>query len=209
MYVSVAENTGYNVSAIGAYFSPQHLYTGNFQGNMITPPLLPYDSVQVFQNPNVLITDTVGWVQVAGEFKAKGNEVFLYIGNLFYDSLYVATPLYPQANDTIYCGFSYLFIDDVSLNEIENPCTMGTIENSNIPISIYPNPAVENVTITLPPNTNKAELLIYTMQGQLLSQAQLNGTQTINTTNLANGLYMFVIQSNGNIVGREKVIIAH
>jgi hypothetical protein len=150
-------------------------------------------------------------VPISGAFKAKGGEKYLYIGNLLKDQYYTAIPIPPNSNpDSTYCQNSYFFIDDVSLYETNEPCKfVGLKEIKKEHIKIYPNPAAENVTIALPPNTNKAELFIYTMQGQLLSQTQILGTQNISTGNLANGLYLFVIQSNGNIVGREKVIIAH
>jgi hypothetical protein len=209
MYVARSEISNRIVSSRGAFFSPDSLIENLFFEPQTTP--LPFDSslVQIQHNPWSTIYDTT-WVPVTGIFRATGNEQYLYIGNFLVDSQYPVVEL-----DTLQgmngCDYTYFFIDDVSLYEYKEPCNLPltTSEIKQNPIAIYPNPAAENVTITLPPNTNKAELLIYTVQGQLLSQTQVFGTQTINTSNLANGMYLFVIQSNGNIVGREKVIIAH
>ena len=209
MYVSLAEICGYNVSSLGAYFSKDSLFTGIVESTWVTTFPMPFDSVQVYQNPDSAIWDTTNWVQITGVFEAKGGETFLTIGHLLQDSLSNPIPIYPNVDDE-YCGYSYFFIDDVSLYETNEPCKfVGVNEIKKEDIKIFPNPAAENVTITLPPNTNKAELLVYTVQGQLLSQQQISGSQTINTSNFTNGLYLFVIQLNGNIIGREKAIIAH
>lgn len=144
-----------------------------------------------------------GWQKVEGYYKAEtGEEEYIYIGNF---NNFVNTPLtviWPGIEPLEYI---YFYIDDISLVECDG---LDMTETAPANISIYPNPAVENVTITLPPNTNKAELFIHTVQGQLLSRTQLIGTQTITTSNLTNGLYLFVIQSNGEIIGREKVIVS-
>lgn len=210
MYVSRGEKTGTIVSSIGAYFTADSIYENMVGVNFNIP--VPFDSseVQIKHNPWETIYDTTNWIQITGIFRANGGEQFLYIGNMVVNGQYPIVSLAPfgQVNE---CDFSYFFIDDVSLYEYKEPCNLPlTIEESKkSTISIYPNPAAENVTITLQPNPNKAELLIYTVQGQLLSQTQFTGTQTINTSTLANGFYLFVIQSNGNIIGREKAIIAH
>lgn len=198
-YYSYLQN-GYTVyvsPAIGIYFSEDSTYQ-NTAGNLSFVPQI--------QNPITNPIDCLtAWTKVEGVFKSvTGNEQYIYIGNFYNDADTPYSILYP--GNSPHWPNVYLYIDDISLVECEG---VGLQENQSSLISIYPNPAAENVTIPLPPNTNKAELLVYTIQGQLLSQTQLTGTQTINTSNLANGVYLFVIQSNGSIVGREKVVIAH
>jgi hypothetical protein len=197
MFVCLAENSNYFIGSLGAFFSPDSLYIDIFDP-------LPYQP-QIENNETNFITDTTKWKLIEGGFVAEGGERYIYIGNFRNNA---QTPaLYPPIPPIQGSNRAYIYFDNVQLYECDS--LVDIEENLNNPISIYPNPASENVTITLPPNTNKAELLIYTTQGQLLNQTQLNGTQTINTSTLANGLYLFVIQSNGDIIGREKVIIAH
>lgn len=197
MFVCLAENSNYFISSLGAFFSPDSLYIDIFDH-------LPYQP-QVENNATNFITDTAKWKLIEGGFTAEGGERYIYIGNFRNNA---QTPaLYPPIPPIQGVNFAYIYFDNVQLYECDS--LVDIEETQNNPISIYPNPAAENVTITIPPGTNKAELLIYTVQGQLLSQAQLSNIQTINTSILANGLYLFVIQSNGNIVGREKVIITH
>lgn len=203
-YVSVGDFMRYTTLPPQIYYSadsfmmptqpePAWLYYSNIN----------YSKVLCFDSTAHLNTDD--WIKIEGIFHPEGNEQYLYVGNFFKDA---DSPIdyinYPNA----FSEMPYYYVDDLTLYELDSTY-VGIEENSNINISINPNPASENVTITLPPNTNKAELFVYTVQGQLLSQTQLNCTQTINTSNLTNGLYLFVIQSNENIIGREKVIVTH
>ncbi len=192
MYVSVSNKYRWPISSIGAYFSPDSI-------NLYTYSPLPYFP-QIENDSNNFINYTTNWQLISGSFKAQGGEHYLYIGN-FRDSTNTICQSYAP-----YHTATYIYFDDISLVECEG---VGIEENTTPKNAIYPNPAAENVTIALPPNTNKAELLIYTVQGQLLSQTQIADTQTINTSSLANGMYLFVIQLNGNIIEREKIIIAH
>lgn len=200
-YVSLADSaSGYTVNNIGAYFSAQSI-------NVSETRRLTEFTPQVINSASNPLIDKLGWTKISGIFYAVGGERFLTIGNFNL----------PENDDTVLVSgtgngwgslnrYGYLYIDSVFVKRCDDT---GVEENSEKSPSVYPNPASESVNITLPPNTNKAELFIYTVQGQLLNQTQILGTQTINTSNLANGLYLFVIQSDGIIVGREKVIIAH
>jgi hypothetical protein len=186
----------YTTSSIGVYFSADSI----FQNNWLTLPYIP----QIL-NPESNIIDSIsGWKKIEGIYTPTiGGEQYIIIGNFKNNANTPYTELYDGLTGP---NIIYFYIDDVTL--IEHDGT-GLTELKGKAVSIFPNPAAENVTITLPSNTNKAELLIYTAQGQLLSQTQISSTQTINTSSLANGLYLFVIQSNGKTIGREKVIMAN
>lgn len=199
MYVSLGggfveaaiSNMGFAVSADSLYQT----------GNNCFLNFTPQDIKRANDTANIIYN--VGlWEKLEFTFDAKGGEEFLYIGNLDPDSL-THTYFFGDNPDM---ALGYYLVDNVSITREKKTDVSESVVGK---IKLYPNPATENITITLPPNTNKAELLVYTVQGQLLSQTQLSGTQTINTNNLSNGLYLFVIQLNGHIIGREKVIIAH
>lgn len=99
-------------------------------------------------NPQIrdtfFISDTLNWVSVVGEFIASGGEQYITMGNF--------TPL--SIGDTInisnpYIGTGY-YIDDVSVWD----CTgsgIGIIEEEEWTgqTNIYPNPAMENITIDI------------------------------------------------------------
>lgn len=209
MYVSRGGKSNRIVSSLGAYFSPDSL----FESWPLTPPYYyspwPMDSnqVQVLHNPWNTIYDTTNWIPVTGIFKAQGGEKYMYLGNMLKDEQYPIVSIDTLESNEL-CQISYFFIDDVSLYETNEPCKgVGVNEIKKQPTSIYPNPASDIVNIALPHNTKNALLLIYNVQGQLLKQESVTSSQTIDVSGIANGLYLFVIQANGKIIGREKVII--
>ena len=212
MYVSRAEKNGFNVSCLGAYFTKDSLYTELLSEPpwYISPFPLEKDSIQVLQDPTEPIWDTVNWVPITGTFKAKGGEAFLYIGNLLKDEYYTPLPIQPYSNpDSTYCQFSYFFIDDVTLYEIDEPCGVGINENKAGEIKIYPNPAQDFVSIELPKNINQTQLSIYNLTGQLISQKQITQpSKQIPIAELSNGTYIFVIQNGDKVIGRQRVVVA-
>ncbi len=86
--------------------------------------------------------------------------------------------------------------------------TVGIKENGISGFSLYPNPANDMVTISLPNTSGKEVLSIYTVAGQLLSQTQLTASQQqVSTTNLANGIYVFALADAQGNTSHKKVVI--
>lgn len=80
-----------------------------------------------------------------------------------------------------------------------------SIEKSGI--SIYPNPTNGILNISLPIETSKARLSLYSLSGQLVFEQQLH--QTANRLKLPaalNGLYLVVVESDGQVF-TEKVLV--
>ncbi len=98
----------YSVEKIGALFS-----TNDFNGNNFNP-IVAFPQVV---NQNGIITDSLGWTKIEGEFIADGNEEYLTIG-YFEDSLTVADTLNTH-NDIFISPESYYYIDGVELIEKE------------------------------------------------------------------------------------------
>ncbi len=106
-YVSKADKAFDGIDVIGAYFSVDTLLY-----NDVTFFYLPYQP-QVVNAPNNIITDTVNWVLISGEFIANGSEKFITIGNFFPDSL---------TNHDTTAGAAYYYIDDVSVMLCDDTC---------------------------------------------------------------------------------------
>ena len=84
-----------------------------------------------------------------------------------------------------------------SIPEIEKP-----------KVTLYPNPAEDFVSIQLPENHTHAQLSIYNLTGQVISQKQITQpNQQIPITDLGNGMYIFVIQTKDKIIGRQRVVV--
>jgi len=70
-------------------------------------------------------------------------------------------------------------------------------EQKNISISLYPNPAYENVFIGLPENTHNSEIMIVNLLGQIVFQEQVNGSiLSINVSGYNDGMYFVRIRSD-------------
>lgn len=75
-------------------------------------------------------------------------------------------------------------------------------------IKVYPNPANENITISMPSNAlEKNNYILYDLQGRkMIEKADANSTVLLNTENLLEGVYLLSIQ-NGNDKTIRKIII--
>jgi hypothetical protein len=142
------------------------------------------------------LTDTAGWTEISGYYTALGGEQFLTIGN-FYDDAH--TPLQTVLNTPGGIAGSYYLIDDVS---VEDATGMENIKDDKPKISIAPNPANDNITISIPSNetgfNSIYQLRIYNSLGQLLDKVQMNFTAnscTYNTSYLPNGNYIAILNN--------------
>lgn len=75
-------------------------------------------------------------------------------------------------------------------------------------IEIYPNPAKNNIYITLHNSGFPVLLEIVNMQGQVLSSSKLiSDSDSVNITNLKAGIYMYRISKNGERIKSGKLIV--
>jgi gliding motility-associated-like protein len=101
-YVSLAENVSdLAVKEIGAYFSSVAVHIDTNKPLSFLPQICFYDSV---------ITNTKGWTNVKGSFKANGNEKYLIIGNFNSDQSTTTIPINNMTNT-----LSYYYVDEVSV----------------------------------------------------------------------------------------------
>ncbi len=185
------------VSNIGSIISKDSVYQSN-----IYPPIHIDSSIVLKNNSNNIINNKGNWTELSFNFKANGEESYLYIGNFDVDSL-----VNYEVLDTGYTALeSYYLIDNISLIKITG---VGINEHIVQAINFYPNPAQNFVSIELLPNYAKVQLSIYSITGQLVTQKQVTqANQTIPITELGNGVYIFVVESGGEVVGRRRVVIS-
>lgn len=81
-----------------------------------------------------------------------------------------------------------------------------TIKPSDI--ILYPNPATAQVTIMLPQNITHVAVSVIDIMGRLIQQQTIKGqnTFTINTQNLAQGVYSVSLQTGSSVVCKKLVI---
>lgn len=117
MYVNLSNNSVTGVDRIGVYFGDSSVDTISQCNKPIT-----YLTPQV-QNPtNNIITDTLNWVLVQGQFTANGTEKYALIGNFKTDAntnTVLANPTHSPAIASEY------LLDYISLIEIDLPAFAG------------------------------------------------------------------------------------
>ncbi len=75
-------------------------------------------------------------------------------------------------------------------------------------ISMYPNPANQNITISSKTFLDKIEVLSVT--GQLMMRENASGSvHLLDLANLTNGVYFISVYNKDNTVQREKIIVQH
>ncbi len=99
-YVLPSAKSDIFINKIGALVTKKQLSSPNWE------PFIKYP--QVYSQE--VISDVHEWTEISGDFKAKGGEAFLSIGN-FYESWY----LKEEVNPNWEYNYSYYFIDEVRL----------------------------------------------------------------------------------------------
>ena len=106
---------------------------------------IPIDNTsQVYSDS--IISYTLNWIKVSGSFISDSGYNYLSIGNFFSDSL---ISFIKYDNNAV---FAYYYIDDVCVSPDSLECDLNPEGIYNLPqqqIAIYPNPATEQLIITL------------------------------------------------------------
>lgn len=91
---------------------------------------------------------------------------------------------------------------------VENIMQPGFDENDAATISVYPNPANNNITINFITQVANSELQITNLSGQLVQQSTINHSQsTIDISSLSKGIYIIKISdSKGQTLHVEKLV---
>jgi len=113
MFVSLAELSKYAIDRIGVYFSENKIYFNNWSPIPVKP--------QIENGEKRIISNTDDWTLICGQYKAKGGEKFITIGN-FYPNIEtnvekIKKPSSIKGNQTEY---AYYYIDDVALYHIDS-----------------------------------------------------------------------------------------
>jgi hypothetical protein len=61
---------------------------------------------------------------------------------------------------------------------------------------LSPNPATDNISITLPENVSQAVFTVYDMQGKVLIKQKISNQETVAVNNLAAGVYIYNIRTD-------------
>lgn len=88
------------------------------------------------------------------------------------------------------------------------------MENKQFTCSIYPNPIVDNATISFTmPEKGNVQMILYDMYGKQIkvlyeeSVGEGEHTSTFNAEDLASGIYLCVVLVNGEVKTKEKIVV--
>jgi len=194
-WISFANNCKYQTDDIGVYFSSDtSSFTDYTMNNVLN--LIP----QVENTQGNILSDTLNWMQVTGDFMAQGGEKFITIGNFKNDTNTTLIVL-PAA---IY-NFGYYYIDDVSVID----CTVGINELGLIAndITIFPNPCKDEITVEI--ITHAYDFFRYEITdvfGKSIFTGNISsGKETINVSSLKEGVYFVNVSNKHNTVMKKFI----
>ena len=192
-YVSLANVSQVATSSIGAYFSVDSLLQSTtifYALDYVTPQI---------ENPNGnYLNDTINWMLISGNFIATGGEKYMTIGNF-------NNPTNTNYQNLTW-GFdqgAYYYIDDISVID----CTNEGIStyNNGTNINIFPNPVMDKLNVQVN-NCEPTEIILYDLSSRKLLQQTFTNTTTINTEQLAKGMYLYTVRNGNGIIKNGKVI---
>jgi hypothetical protein len=199
-FVNPGNYTYYVIDRIGACISMDSLHTPAFCGYLHYIP-------QIESPTGVIISDTVNWTEISGEYIAAGGEQYITIGCFRPDSM-----VQMVYNDTIHPPgmWPYYFLDDVSVYYCgDDTLGVNEIAANKSNFNIYPNPAKDNFSIELLnqiEKNGKAFISVYNIQGQLLIQQPIRQTKTeVDISTLATGVYIVKIEDSTNTIFKRLI----
>jgi hypothetical protein len=88
---------------------------------------------------------------------------------------------------------------------------VNALENNLVTVSVYPNPASDNIYVSVSENHAAGSRLIITdFSGkEILSRTLDKKISVVETKNISNGIYFYHILSGKEITARGKFIVSH
>ena len=77
--------------------------------------------------------------------------------------------------------------------------------NDNVNLKVYPNPITDELNV-LCTNNEVYEFILYDLSSRKLLQQTFTNTTTINTEQLAKGMYLYTVRNKNGIIKNGKVI---
>ena len=160
--------------------------------------LLTIEATPIIRAPDIenpsgnIITDSLNWTKISGEYIAKGGEKFITIG-CFLNNSDINKIVFSHYND-----YAYYLVDDVSVVRCD--------EINPIPIIVvYPSPALEDFTIEAKGNTVPIYFEIYNAIGQFVYKSNMIEKTVVPTANFAAGMYVIRFRNSERLEYRKVV----
>ncbi|MBL7929271.1 MAG: T9SS type A sorting domain-containing protein [Bacteroidia bacterium] len=194
MYVNTSDNCQYTTDAIQAYFSDT-LVIGFSPATMI--PFSPQIS-----NAAGNYFDKQNWKKVSGTYIAHGGENYLIIGNFKPDS---STTI---LNNGGFGPAAYVLIDDVCVSVHSTNCNSTSGIDSVMKddgVNLFPNPFTDKINIAARRN-DLIEVNLFDITARKLFNQSFTNSITINTEQLAKGIYLYELRNKNGVIKKGKVV---
>lgn len=146
------------------------------------------------QQITIEVGDVVRWTWGSGTHNLRATS-----GTESFDSGYETGPGYVFSHTFNTIGSTDYVCDPHAGNmygTVTVTATSGVEDRNKLNFSIYPNPASDQVTIQLPSDSNKSELVIYDYTGRKVkSSSLLENNPSIDISDLSSGIYIFRVIS--------------
>ncbi len=189
-YVSLADNVERYTDKLGAYFSDTPI-TSNTDQPLAYIPQIAATS---------FISETSHWVKISGILHATSAFNYITIGN-FNDDINTLTMANPGSSGAPGCYGAYYYIDDIIVSDVT-----GVFEMDDLVVAtLCPNPFTNRMSITIS-NNSPCDIILYDLSSRKILQQTFTKSTTLNTEQLANGMYFYTVQNRSGIIKTGKVI---
>ena len=120
----------------------------------------------------------------------------------------------PQKEGFVDCEYIFPitipFCEGVQVAKLGNSTDATNEKASLASCTLYPNPAKGSVQLQYDLGVTNSTLEVYELTGRLITQQTLStsqGTTTINTSNLATGMYIVLVRDENQILYQQKLVI--
>ena len=144
-------------------------------------------------NSSAIITDSLGWTKIAGSFVADSAYQYFIIGN-FYDDINTSTS---QCGHPL--ALAYYYVDQTCVSTDSMMCNVSTDIKyvGDINMAVYPNPAINNITIEIPFYLKNSLIKLFDIYGKEILTKPLDNTKTtIDISQIENGLFFLKLYYN-------------
>jgi len=145
---------------------------------------------------------------ISYDLKYTGNTSFSLPNNYF------CTPDSASTAAVVYDGYDNINLGLLNFMPLDNVCYL-TIPDINTGVSshdspfssfnIYPNPITNVLNINLG-NYEPTEIILYDLSSRKVLQVTFTNTTTINTEQLAKGMYLYELRNKNGVIKNGKVI---
>lgn len=201
--VSLANSSRYSINNVGLLFTSRpYCEIYNPPPSNCTSPSVPISTPNFAHvYTSTVISDTLNWTTITGTLVADSAYSYVAWGNFFSDSLTIAIDRGGIGHLT------YFYVDDVCVSSDFLTCNSSvgirqTERSDNV--SVFPNPFSTQLIFSLMDN-EQTTISLYDFLGQQVLQQTFTNSKTINTEQLADGIYFYELRNSKGILKTGKV----